>query len=315
MSGLVTLGETMVALSPDRIGPLRHARSLNVSVAGSESTVAIGVARLGHPSTWIGRVGQDEFGSLVTATLAGEGVRTCAVVDAHAPTGLMVKEQRTGDLRRVQYYRDGSAGSRLRPEDAPADVVRSARVLHVSGITLALSSTSAAAVRGAVDLARASGVVVSFDLNHRAMLWTTERARTALREMLALADLVFASDDEARLVLDTDEPDPAVLAARLRDHGTSTAVVTLAAAGAVAVDPSGTVRATAPTVTEVDPLGAGDSFVAGYLAALLDGAAAPDRLTTAVAVAALSVGAHGDWEGLPTRAELGLVTAPGTVTR
>jgi 2-dehydro-3-deoxygluconokinase len=316
MTGLIAVGETMAALTSSRIGPLRHSHTLEVSIAGSEATVAIGVARLGHPSTWIGRVGADEFGSLVTATLAGVGVRTHAVVDPSAPTGLIIKERRTADIRRVQYHRTGSAGSRLRPEDLPADAIRTARVLHTSGITLALSPTSAATVHAAVSLARAHGVTVSFDLNHRSRLWSAVRAQAELASLLPSVDIVFASHDEARLVLDTDECDPATLAQRLRACGPHTAVVTLAADGAVSADPGGVCEVSAPRVTEIDPVGAGDSFVAGYLASFLDGADQSLRLHTAATAAALSVSAQGDWEGLPTRAELDLITVPaGTVSR
>ncbi|MEV0094683.1 sugar kinase [Streptomyces sp. NPDC050738] len=316
---LVTLGETMAALAPHRIGPLRHATTMGLAVAGSESTVAIGVRRLGHRAAWIGRVGDDELGALVTSTLRGESVDVHATVDAQAPTGLLLKERRTASLRRVHYYRSGSAGSRLAPADLPSGTIESADLLHVTGITPALSATAADTVRAAVARARTAGTAVSYDLNHRARLWTSAEARAFAYPLLPAMSVLFASADEAELLLEVAPGSltPAELALAIRKLGPQTAVVTLGAEGAVSVGLSGTVHTVpAVPVPEIDPVGAGDSFVAGYLAALLDKAQSYDRLVQAARVAAWSVAAEGDWEGLPSAAELPLTAAPpGTVAR
>jgi len=149
---LVTLGETMALFASDRVGPLRYAATMRVGIAGAESNVAIGVRRLGHPAAWIGRVGSDELGHLVLGRLRGERVDVeAAVVDQDAPTGLMVKEHRTADLTRVVYYRRDSAGSRLQPGDLDEARIRAARVLHLTGITPALSATARAAVHAAAE--------------------------------------------------------------------------------------------------------------------------------------------------------------------
>jgi 2-dehydro-3-deoxygluconokinase len=177
---LVTLGETMALFSSDRVGPLRHAATMRVGIAGAESNVAIGVRRLGHPAAWIGRVGSDELGHLVLGRLRAERVDVdAAVVDQDAPTGLMVKEHRTADLTRVVYYRRDSAGSRLEPGDLDEARIRAARVLHLTGITPALSATARAAVHAAAETARGAGVPVSLDVNYRAALWSPERTGAA----------------------------------------------------------------------------------------------------------------------------------------
>ncbi|HWN33768.1 MAG TPA: sugar kinase, partial [Pseudonocardia sp.] len=308
--GLVTLGEVMVSLSANRIGPLRHARHLDLSVAGSEANVAIGVVRLGHPATWLSRLGDDEFGALVRATVRGQGVTVCAQVDPVAPTGLMVKERRTGDVGRVLYYRAGSAASRLSPADLPSGVLEAAQVLHVTGITPALSSTAAEAVRHAVSVARAAGVTVSLDVNYRARLWDLPTAQAELSSLARLADVVFASADE--LVVLGAEGDPE----RLLREGPHTVVVTDGGKGAFSVGAAGVVRQPAFPVRVVDPVGAGDAFVAGYLAGLLDGLDEPARMRQAASAAAICVSAEGDWEGLPTSADLNLVgRGDGTVVR
>ncbi|MFG3257230.1 sugar kinase [Streptomyces sp. NPDC048172] len=315
-TGLTVLGETMAALSPDHVGPLRHARGLGLSVAGSESTVAIGARRLGHPAAWVGRVGDDELGRLVLTRLRGEDLDVHAVTDPLAPTGLMLKERPSAGQGRVHYYRAGSAGSRLSPADLPDGLLERTRVLHCSGIALALSATARDAAHTAMRRVRAAGGTVSFDLNHRARLWGEDEARTAWSAVLPLADVVFASADEAALLCGAPADGLAALGRALRAYGPHTVVITDGAAGAVSVSPAGTVPVAAVPVTAVDPVGAGDAFVAGYLSALLDDLPEEHRMRRAAAVAALCVAAEGDWEGLPERDRLGTAGAEaGAVAR
>ncbi|MGW6817533.1 sugar kinase [Streptomyces sp. NPDC055005] len=306
MSALVTLGETMAVLAPDRPGPLATGTSLRLGFAGAEATVAIGVSRLGHQASWTGRVGADSSGTMILDGLRGEGVDvTRARVDHTAPTGLMLRERRTPDHTRVTYYRRGLAGSRLAPEDIDPELVTRARVLHVTGITPALGDAPCAAVRRAVDLARTAGVTVSLDLNYRARLWTRQEAAAELFDLVTLADIVFAGPDEAALVV--PEAEPATMARTLLGLGPREAVLKLGARGALAATGSGEAVQDIVPVTLVDPIGAGDAFVAGYLAGLLDGAPLSDRLRLAATCGAFAVAAPGDWEGLPRRAELDLL--------
>jgi 2-dehydro-3-deoxygluconokinase len=313
---LVTLGETMALFTADRVGPLRHATTMRVSIAGAESNVAIGVRRLGHPAAWIGRVGSDELGELVLGRLRAERVDVdAAVVDPEAPTGLMVKEHRTADLARVVYYRRGSAGSRLAPGDLDEARIRGARVLHLTGITPALGATAREAVHAAAETARGAGVPVSLDVNYRSALWPPERAAAELRDLARRCQLLFAGEDEAELLVG-DRGGPERAAAALAALGPRQAVLKLGARGAVAVVDGTPHRQPALPVHAVDPVGAGDAFVAGYLAGVLDGAAGPDCLRIGVRCGAFAVTVAGDWEGLPTREELDLLAhGAGTVLR
>ncbi|MEV4673507.1 MULTISPECIES: sugar kinase [Actinomadura] len=312
---LVTFGETMARLDNPVVGPMRHARSLDLGIGGAESNTAIGLARLGGTAAWFGRVGDDEFGRLITTALAGEGVRLGhTVVDESAPTALLFKERRSGTLTRVQYYRTGSAGSRLSPADVPHDLIRSARVLHVTGITAAISDTARRAVDDAVETARAAGVPVSLDLNYRSALWTPAEAGECLHDLVKRADLVFATEQEARLVVPGD--DPAGLAAALAALGPRDVLVKRGAAGVVAYC-AGTLHVQpAHKVPVVDPVGAGDAFAAGYLAEFARGLPVAARLATATAAGAYAVTVRGDWEGLPSRADLDfLKTTEDNVSR
>jgi 2-dehydro-3-deoxygluconokinase len=312
---LLAVGETMALLTAAEVGRLRHASSLTLGVAGAESNVAIGAQRLGCPAAWVGRVGDDELGELVVSRIRAEGVDVGGVVrDPGAPTSLMLKERRTAAMVRVTYYRRHGPGARLEPGDLDPARVAAAGVLHLTGITPALSDSALATVEHAVALAREAGVPVSFDLNYRSALWPPERAAAVCRDLAGRVDLVFAGDDEAELLGLTG--DPADLARGLAGLGSGHAVVKLGERGAVAaVD--GRVHAVDPVpVQAVAPVGAGDAFVAGYLAELLAGRPVPERLATAAACGAFAVTVPGDWEGLPSRDELTALThRPGTVQR
>jgi len=302
---LVTFGETMALFVARRTGPLRFARDFDLGLGGAESNLAIGLTRLGHAARWIGRVGVDEFGDLIRSTLTGEGVEVRAIADPDAPTGLMIKSRRTADHIDVRYYRRGSAGSRLSPADLDPALIRAARVLHVTAITPALSASAREAVRHAITEARAAGVMVSLDVNYRGALWTPGAAGAWLRETLALVDVVFATEEEGRLVADVREP--AELAAALAAYGPGHVLVKLGARGALELS-GGRVRHAEPyQVTEVDSVGAGDGFAAGWLADWLAGATPERRLETACAAGAFAVTSQGDWESLPRREDLRLL--------
>lgn len=300
MTDVLTFGEAMANLRGQ--GALRLGGTFRLTVAGAESNVAIGLARLGHDVRWAGRVGDDETGALVTRTLRAEAVDTSFVTtDPEAPTGLMLLEHRTADLVRVDYYRKGSAGSRLAPTAIAPALAAPTAILHVTGITVALSPTAADAVRHAVEHAHAHGWTVCLDVNHRSRLWSRDDAAKALRPLLPSVDVLVASADELAIVTDAADP-----AAHLLAGGSREVVVTRGGDGAEVVTPAGTVTRPAAKVTAVDPVGAGDAFVTGYLSATLDGLAVDGRLDRGIAVAGFAVSTYGDWEGLPTRAELAL---------
>lgn len=305
---LVTLGETMALLASPRIGPLRHARSLELSAAGAESNLAIGVRRLGRSAAWVSRIGDDEFGKLVLGAITGEGVDTRHVtVDPDAPTGLMVKERRSDTITRVRYYRAGSAASRLSESDVDEKLVAGARVLHVTGITPALSPSARAAVHAAVEAATAAGVPVSLDFNYRSALWDAGAAGAELRALTRSADVVFATEPEARLVV--DGAGPAALAAALAGLGPRQVLVKRGARGAVALLDGAAHELPARPVSVLDPVGAGDAFAAAYLAERIAGRDPADCVQAAVVAGAFAVTVPGDWEGLPSHDELDLLDA------
>lgn len=312
-SEVVTLGETMALMKADTPGPLAHAPSLSLGIGGAESNVAIALRRLGTTVTWAGRVGADSLGDLVLRELRAEGLRLAATQDATAPTGLMIKERRTQDAQKVWYYRSGSAGSRLAPGDIPAEQIAAARLLHITGITPGLSSSAADAIDCAINCAREAGTLVSFDLNYRSALWEHQDAGTSFRRIAARADIVFAGDDEAAITVGAGTP--AELARRISDLGPSQVIIKRGADGCLALVDGTEYEQPAISITPVDTVGAGDAFVAGYLAELLAGLGVPGRLLTAVRTGAFACLVPGDWEGMPRRSELDLLEASEPVSR
>ncbi len=310
--GLVTAGETMGLVVQSAPGSLRNGEPMTFGMGGSESNVAIGVRRLGLPATWIGRVGADPAGELILRELRAEQVQAITVTDP-SPTGLMVRWRPSGAHGRVTYYRRHSAGSHLSADDIPAEVIRDAAVLHITGITLALGAAPADAAAHAADIARDAGVTVSFDLNYRSALWSPEDAAPALEAAVRRADVVFAGELEAEIVTATADPLAAALA--LEALGPAQVIIKRGADGCLARIDGVTIEQPAPTVAVVDTVGAGDACVAGYLAELMVGAEPAVRLRTAVAAGAFAVTVSGDWEGMPDRRSLALLEASEPVIR
>ncbi|XAS66914.1 sugar kinase [Micrococcaceae bacterium Sec5.7] len=321
---LLTFGESMVSLRS--AGPLSVGGSLSMHVAGAESNVAVGVARLGHSVTWAGVVGADPHGQFILRQLRSEGIRLHHREDAGRSTGVMFLEQRTADVSRAFYYRAGSAGSTLSREDVDRALRGGARVLHLTGITAALSPESRRAVEYAAARAAGEGMVVSLDVNYRAKLWSREEARAVLMPLARHARILIASDDELDLVAhDPDqpgytgqsEPSEVSMANWLLEQGTEEVVVKRGAAGAGVHTRSGRWDVPAVPVTSVDTVGAGDAFTAGYLSAMLEGEPVAERLMRGAVTGAFAVSTAGDWEGLPHPNELALLGnhAAGTTQR
>jgi 2-dehydro-3-deoxygluconokinase len=298
---VITVGETMVLGVPPRPGRLRHAGGLELKIGGAESNLAVALSRLGLSAGWAGYLGDDEPGQLVLDRIRAEGVDTSRVrrIKEH-PTGLYLREQVGADVR-VYYYRQGSAASTMQRDAFDAVYLSGATFVHLTGITPALSEDCRAFVLWAAREARASGARVSFDVNYRSKLWGTQEAREFVEEILPDVYLLFAGDEEARALWDRDDE---ALVRELAHRGPEEVVLKTGSTGSLALVDGEVLEHPAFTVAEVDPVGAGDAFAAGYLAGHLWDLPADERLRTANAMGALSVATLGDYEGLPDRDEL-----------
>ncbi|MEU9330068.1 PfkB family carbohydrate kinase [Streptomyces canus] len=196
---VVALGESMVTFLPTRAGRLADVPSFDRAIGGAESNVACGLAAAGHAVRWVSRVGSDGFGDHLVETVGGCGVDVSAVGrDSWRPTGVYFRTagDRATDAHEVAYYRAGSAASAMSVENVDLASVRAARVLHLSGITAALSEGCLALLR-ALMAPGEDRPLVSFDVNHRAGLWRDAEGPRVLLELARGADIVFVGEDEA----------------------------------------------------------------------------------------------------------------------
>ncbi|GAA1485995.1 sugar kinase [Brachybacterium fresconis] len=322
---VVAIGETMAMMRSGTIGSLAHLPSVDISLGGAESNLAIGLRRLDVPVAWVSRVGDDPLGTRVTREIRAEGVEVHCAIDPTRPTGLMVKSRPTGTTTRVDYYRAGSAASALTADDLPAGLIEQADILHLSGITPLLSPTAHATNVAAVQRAAAAETLVSLDVNYRSRLGSREHLAELLGEILEHVDVLFGGPEELSILAPgVAEDDHRGLLRSLAVDGRQV-VAKLGADGGAALVGAGTGPAgdgTAPADPEiivapghrvdvVDTVGAGDAFVAGYLSAQLDGLDVPARLARANACGALACTTPGDWEGAPRRPDLDGMLAGG----
>lgn len=299
---VVTFGETMALLMPSAGKSLEYSGQLYRSFGGAESNLAIGIARLGHRAGWFGRLGDDPFGRYILKAIRGEGVDTSrAMLADEAPTGIMSREVVGGKVS-VYYNRRASAASRMTPQHLDRDYIAGAKLLHVTGITPALSESCAQTVLEAVKIARQSGVKVCFDPNLRLKLWTLEEARPVLLELAGMCDYFLPGLDELKLLYATDSLDEIV--GKLKELN-AVSVIKGGEGETLLLDENGlTAVPYFPAERVVDTVGAGDGFCAGFITGLLKGYALPEAVRLGNLIGSLVVQAEGDWEALPTWAQV-----------
>lgn len=283
---VLCVGEPLVVLGPPPGTSLEGSDNLLVSVGGAEANVAIHLARLGVGVRFAGRVGDDPFGARVFSTLAAEGVDIGALTtDAERPTGLYAK-QPTPNGTIAHYYRRGSATSAWShiDEGAFASVTR----IHVTGILASLGPGGMTVVSDLLG----RDIPTSFDVNHRPALWDGADAARALLDLASRADLVFVGLDEATELWgcpDADDVRTVLPGVEL--------VVKNAGRPAIAFADGRRIEVPALAVDVVEPIGAGDAFAAGYLAARHSGGDIPRALRTGHAVAAGTLETYDDQGG------------------
>ena len=301
---VLTLGETMALLDPVGEGKPELGRQFALRIAGAESNFGIALVRLGVRVTWISRLGTDPLGDVVHETLARESLDLRHVQrDADASTGLFLKWRAEGRTS-VLYYRKGSAASRLRPDDLPEEALDGVALVHLTGITMALSASARELVVTTARRARARGITVLFDPNWRAALWRSPAAAAAAhREVLPDVDWYLCGLEEGNLLFETEGAEDLVAAAR--DAGAGDAVVRVGPRGALVREGSRLVEIAPRRLASVlDEVGAGDGFAAGFACALLRGSPPADCARIGNEIAAAALAGTGDWETFPRLGEI-----------
>ncbi|MCX5385304.1 sugar kinase [Streptomyces sp. NBC_00083] len=298
---VVCLGESMVTFLPVRPGRLADVPAFERTIGGAESNVACALAAAGHTARWVSRVGADGFGDHLVEAIGSYGVDVRAVRrDPHRPTGIYFRtaDDRAADGHEVLYYRAGSAASAMSPATVPHRDLWAGRILHLSGITAALSADCLALMRD-LTVRRPGRPLVSFDVNHRPGLWRDAAGPRVLLDLARGADLVFVGEDEAEDAWGMRGPE----AVRAALPEPDVLVVKRGAAGAtVFARGAGRVAEPALRVDVVAPVGAGDAFAAGFLSATLRDLPVRDRIRHGHLMAAAVLTVPGDLTQPPPRA-------------
>jgi 2-dehydro-3-deoxygluconokinase len=295
MPDLLCMGEPMLEFNQLPPGPDGRVLYLE-GHGGDTSNAAIAAARSGASVGYVSAIGEDGPGDSFLALWAREEVDTATVIRrADAPTGIYFV---THDARghHFTFYRTGSAAARYRPDDVPQAAIRAARILHVSGISQAISDSACDAVFHAIALAREAGVAVSYDTNLRLRLWPAARAAAVIHAGIAMADIALPSLDDATALTGLSDPD-AVADFYLRLC--PLVLLKCGAAGCIVATREARTRIARHDVAAIDATGAGDTFAGAFLARTLAGDDPVAAARYANAAAALSTTGYGAVAPIP----------------
>lgn len=290
---VLAIGEPMIEFNQTRPGEPNYLQGFG----GDTSNMIIAAARQGARAAYVTRVGEDAFGRMFLDLWRGESVDISGVaVDASAHTGVyFVTHDAAGHV--FSYLRAGSAASRMRPEDLPLELIRAARFVQASGISMAISASAADSVLAAFAAARSAGVRVAMDSNLRLKLWPLARARALIGAAAAMSDYFFPSIEDAQALSGLKDADAIIdWAHRL---GAQAVLLKLGPEGALVSDGAKRERMAGYKVQAVDATGAGDCFCGACLARLAAGDGLWDAARYANAAAALSTTGFGAVAPLP----------------
>jgi 2-dehydro-3-deoxygluconokinase len=296
MLDVIAIGEPLFELNQARDGA-----PFAPGYGGDTSNAVIAAARSGAATGYFTAVGADRFGHALVELWKAEGVDASRViVNGGAHTGIYFVTHGP-DGHEFSYLRAGSAASRLTEADIPADYIGAARLLHVSGISQAISSSAADAIFAAIDIARRAKTLVSYDTNLRLKLWPLARARAVTHEAMKSIDIALPGLDDARQLTGLDQPD-AIVDFYLK-LGARIVALTLGREGALVATPQRRERVGSIRVEAVDATGAGDAFDGAFLAEYLRTGDPFASARFANVAAALSTRGYGAVPPLPTRAQ------------
>lgn len=304
MPDLVTLGELCAVFVAKDIGRMRYCHEYIVRPGGAEATVAVGVKRLGFDAGWISVLGKDELGIQLRNLMRGEGVDVSYVkLQEGMNTGIFLRERLPGGNARHIYYRHDSAFTSISPDILNEDYIGSAKFLHLSGITAALSESAQATMWRAIEIARAKGVTVVYDPNIRLNLWSKEEAREATERFLEAADIVLPGLEDLQMLYGQIAVGDAL--EKLRALGCNRFVLKSGVKEVLVQDEDRLESVSIELINSpVDLMGAGDAFAAGLLGGLLRGRSLTGSARLGNLVARSAIQMPGNIESLPTWEEV-----------
>lgn len=305
MIDLLSFGEPLVQLNPLEEGPLRHVHLFEKHAAGSEVNVLIGVSRLGFKTSFITKLGKDEFSKFMLTTLKSENIEVEGIKQVDGKNCGVYFVQRNYPIHEksdVIYYRNDSAAKFLSPDDIDESLVKKSKIVHLTGITPALSDSCRDATLKALSLAKENDVKVSFDPNYRKKLWSPQQARPIIQEIAKKSNFLFADMGDAKMILGEDSVEQDEALEGLLSLGPEIVVLKLGSKqGLAGISIQERARSSVMRVPTVDSIGAGDAVVAGFLSGYLGKESLQKSLDIATCCAALVVMRRGDFENLPDR--------------
>ncbi|MEH7418771.1 sugar kinase [Neobacillus drentensis] len=302
---VVTFGEAMTMFIANQPGALHEVSQFTRELAGAETNVAIGLARLGLSAGWASKLGNDAFGRFVIDRLKNENVNIDHVwFDDKYPTGFQLKSKVLEGDPEVQYFRKGSAASHLNITDFKEEYFLAAKHMHMTGIPLAISEEAREFANHALAFMKKNGRTVSFDTNLRPSLWNSQEEMVKhINEAAFQADYVLPGVTEGEIL--TGYKNPSDIASFYLDKGVKLVVIKLGGAGAFykTASEEGTVPGF-KVEKIIDTVGAGDGFAVGVISGLLDGLSIIEAVIRGNAIGSLAVQAPGDNDGYPIKDKL-----------
>jgi fructokinase len=276
---ILCLGELLIDMFPAEVGrSMTEVSAFHPKPGGAPANVAVAAARLGAQSGFIGKVGDDTFGRFLQSVLNNEGVDTQGMrFDLHARTTLVFIAMPDVHSAEFVFYRNPGADMLLRPEELPVTALQLTGCLHFGSLSLIDEPIRSSALR-AIEIARAAGALISFDVNYRPALWTSrEEAYQRVVETLPLVDLVKVNETELALLTGSEQLKSGSQA--LLAHGPKLCVVTLGAEGSFFQNGLNSAFIPGFEVETVDATGCGDAFIAGLLTQLVKTDQSPGELS------------------------------------
>lgn len=292
---IVSIGEPMIEFNQTGVA---DGRQYLQGFGGDTSNFAVAAARQGARVAYVSAVGDDPYGRMLRELWAREGIDHSSVAtDPAAFTAIYFVTHDAGG-HHFHFFRSGSAASRMTPAHLPRERIATAKVLHLSGISLAISASACDTAYAAIDVARAAGVQVSFDTNLRLKLWSLDRARAVTNDVIGRSDICLPSYDDVAAITGLSDPDA------LTDHclrlGAKTVALKLGAQGTLVADANRREHIDPHPCHPVDATGAGDTFGGAFIARIVAGDAPVEAARYAAVAAALSTEGYGAVAPMPT---------------
>ena len=298
MFDLFTFGEALAVFISTDTDSVLTAKKFERVTAGAEANVAVAISRLGLKARFFTKVGDDQIGKSILADIAAEKVEVADCSIGNSFSGSMVRNPGTQNKVEVNYLRKGSAASLINESDISQEFIENAKWLHTTGITCAISESAAGAVSHAQKIARTKKIPQSFDLNLRRKIWSEAQAAKTLFPLAQNVDLLIGGEDEYQVVFNESDPEKALQLANKR--GCKIAVMTKGDQPMRYAIDGKISQLNPPKVKSVDPVGSGDAFTGGTIAALLSGKSALEALTQGSYCGARVASMFGDWTGIPS---------------